>query len=68
MTMFPGFGAATIIGKAYIAKNGGINMSAPLLAESGRRYVLYLNSGPGFAAPNRDPVRCDWVGNFGVSA
>src|SRR3974390_307456 len=34
MTTFLGFGAATILGKAYIAKNGGTNMSAPLLAQS----------------------------------
>ena len=33
MTTFLGFGAATIVGKAFIAKNGGINMSAPLLAQ-----------------------------------
>jgi len=33
MTTFLGFGAATIVGKGYIAKNGGINMSAPLLAQ-----------------------------------
>jgi cation/acetate symporter len=33
MTTFLGFGAATLVGKAYIAKNGGINMSAPLLAQ-----------------------------------
>ncbi len=33
MTTFLGFGAATIVGKAYIAKNGGTNMSAPLLAQ-----------------------------------
>jgi cation/acetate symporter len=33
MTTFLGFGAATIVGKAYIARNGGINMSAPLLAQ-----------------------------------
>ncbi|MGH9629145.1 MAG: solute symporter family protein, partial [Bryobacteraceae bacterium] len=32
MTTFLGFGAATIIGRDYIAENGGINMSAPLLA------------------------------------
>ncbi|MCX6631474.1 MAG: cation acetate symporter, partial [Candidatus Solibacter sp.] len=32
-TTFLGFGAATIVGKAFIAKNGGINMSAPLLAQ-----------------------------------
>jgi len=34
MTTFLGFGAATIVGKAYIAKNGGINMSGPLLAQN----------------------------------
>ena len=34
MTTFLGFGAATILGKAFIAKNGGTNMSAPLLAQS----------------------------------
>src|SRR5206468_2564907 len=34
MTTFLGFGAATILGKAYIAKNGGTNMSAPLLAQA----------------------------------
>jgi cation/acetate symporter len=33
MTTFLGFGAATIVGKSYIAQNGGINMSAPLLAQ-----------------------------------
>jgi cation/acetate symporter len=33
MTTFLGFGAATIVGKGFIAKNGGINMSAPLLAQ-----------------------------------
>jgi cation/acetate symporter len=33
MTTFLGFGAATIVGKQYIAANGGINMSAPLLAQ-----------------------------------
>jgi cation/acetate symporter len=32
MTTFLGFGAATIVGRDYIASNGGINMSAPLLA------------------------------------
>lgn len=32
MTTFLGFGAATIVGRDYIAKNGGNNMSAPLLA------------------------------------
>jgi cation/acetate symporter len=34
MTTFLGFGAATIVGRDYIAKNGGNNMSAPLLAEA----------------------------------
>ena len=34
MTTFLGFGAATIVGKGFIAKNGGINMSAPLLAQT----------------------------------
>jgi cation/acetate symporter len=33
MTTFLGFGAATIVGKGFIAQNGGINMSAPLLAQ-----------------------------------
>src|SRR3954462_1808609 len=33
MTTFLGFGAATIVGKSFIARNGGINMSAPLLAQ-----------------------------------
>ena len=34
MTTFLGFGAATIVGKSFIAQNGGINMSAPLLAKA----------------------------------
>ncbi|MDX6692738.1 MAG: cation/acetate symporter [Blastocatellia bacterium] len=34
MTTFLGFGAATIVGRDYIATNGGTNMSAPLLAQS----------------------------------
>lgn len=34
MTTFLGFGAATIIGRDFIAKNGGTNMSAPLLAQA----------------------------------
>jgi cation/acetate symporter len=33
MTTFLGFGAATIVGKDFIAKNGGTNMSGPLLAQ-----------------------------------
>lgn len=32
MTTFLGFGAATLVGRDMIAKNGGTNMSAPLLA------------------------------------
>ena len=34
LTTFLGFGAATIVGRDVIAKNGGTNMSAPLLAQS----------------------------------
>src|SRR6202041_1334502 len=34
MTTFLGFGAATIVGPDFIAKNGGNNMSAPLLAQA----------------------------------
>ncbi|HEX5082302.1 MAG TPA: cation acetate symporter [Blastocatellia bacterium] len=34
MTTFLGFGAATIVGRDFIAKNGGTNMSAPLLAQT----------------------------------
>jgi cation/acetate symporter len=34
MTTFLGFGAATIIGRDFISKNGGTNMSAPLLAQA----------------------------------
>ena len=34
MTTFLGFGAATIVGPDFIAKNGGVNMSAPLLAQA----------------------------------
>ncbi|HKQ77054.1 MAG TPA: cation acetate symporter [Blastocatellia bacterium] len=33
LTTFLGFGAATIVGRDFIGKNGGINMSAPLLAQ-----------------------------------
>jgi len=33
MTTFLGFGAATIVGRDFITKNGGTNMSAPLLAQ-----------------------------------
>ncbi len=34
MTTFLGFGAATIVGQDVIKKSGGINMSAPLLAQA----------------------------------
>jgi len=34
MTTFLGFGAATIVGRDFIGKNGGTNMSAPLLAKA----------------------------------
>src|ERR1700739_1624710 len=34
MTTFLGFGAATLVGRDYITKNGGTNMSAPLLAQA----------------------------------
>lgn len=34
MTTFLGFGAATIVGRDFIDKNGGTNMSAPLLANA----------------------------------
>src|SRR5450432_1972170 len=46
MTTFLGFGAATIVGKAYIAKNGGINMSAPLLAKylGGDMFFAFISS------------------------
>ena len=33
MTTFLGFGAATLVGPEFITKNGGTNMSAPLLAQ-----------------------------------
>ncbi len=34
LTTFLGFGAATIVGRDAISKNGGTNMSAPLLAQT----------------------------------
>ena len=34
MTTFLGFGAATIVGRDKIATSGGVNMSAPLLAQA----------------------------------
>ena len=46
MTTFLGFGAATIVGKAFITKNGGINMSAPLLAQNlgGDIFFAFISS------------------------
>ncbi|MBI1353720.1 MAG: sodium/solute symporter [Acidobacteria bacterium] len=34
MTTFLGYGAATIVGRDFISGHGGVNMSAPLLAQS----------------------------------
>jgi cation/acetate symporter len=34
LTTFLGFGAATIVGRDFIGRNGGTNMSAPLLAQA----------------------------------
>ena len=34
LTTFLGFGAATLVGRDFIAANGGTNMSAPLLAQA----------------------------------
>ena len=46
MTTFLGFGAATIVGKGFIARNGGINMSAPLLAQNlaGDMFFAFISS------------------------
>jgi cation/acetate symporter len=46
MTTFLGFGAATIVGTDYIAKNGGTNMSAPLLAQflGGDIFFAFISS------------------------
>jgi cation/acetate symporter len=46
MTTFLGFGAATILGKGFIAKNGGQNMSAPLLAQNlgGDVFFAFISS------------------------
>ena len=41
MTTFLGFGAATLVGRDFIAKNGGTNMSAPLLAQAIGGQVLF---------------------------
>jgi cation/acetate symporter len=46
MTTFLGFGAATIVGKEFIAGNGGVNMSAPLLAQrlGGDIFFAFISS------------------------
>jgi cation/acetate symporter len=46
LTTFLGFGAATIVGKGFIAKNGGQNMSAPLLAQNlgGDIFFAFISS------------------------
>src|SRR4051812_26010827 len=46
MTTFLGFGAATIVGKGFIATHGGINMSAPLLAQrlAGDMFFAFISS------------------------
>ncbi|MDT4965969.1 MAG: cation/acetate symporter [Acidobacteriota bacterium] len=46
MTTFLGFGAATIVGPDFIAKNGGTNMSAPLLAQTlgGNFFFAFISS------------------------
>lgn len=46
LTTFLGFGAATIVGRDSIAVNGGINMSAPLLAQSlgGEMFFAFISA------------------------
>jgi len=46
MTTFLGFGAATIVGRDFIATHGGTNMSAPLLAQSlaGDVFFAFISS------------------------
>lgn len=46
LTTFLGFGAATIVGRDFIAKNGGTNMSAPLLAQTlgGDLFFAFISS------------------------
>ena len=46
MTTFLGFGAATIVGRDYIATHGGTNMSAPLLAQAlaGNIFFAFISS------------------------
>ena len=59
MTTFLGFGAATIVGSDFIKTHGGINMSAPLLAQrSGGRCLLRIHFG--------DCVRDDSGGGGGT--
>ncbi len=41
MTTFLGFGAATLVGPAYITAHGGTNMSAPLLAQKAAGDVFF---------------------------
>jgi len=46
LTTFLGFGAATIVGRDFIARNGGTNMSAPLLAQTlgGDFFFAFISS------------------------
>src|ERR1700752_2561080 len=46
MTTFLGFGAATIVGRDFIATHGGTNMSAPLLAQAlaGNVFFAFISS------------------------
>jgi cation/acetate symporter len=46
MTTFLGFGAATIVGRDFIAVNGGVNMSAPLLAQAlgGETFFAFISA------------------------
>lgn len=46
MTTFLGFGAATILGSDFIRSHGGINMSAPLLAQrlAGDVFFAFISS------------------------
>lgn len=46
MTTFLGFGAATIVGRDFIATHGGTNMSAPLLAQglAGDVFFAFISS------------------------
>ncbi|HXS80318.1 MAG TPA: cation acetate symporter, partial [Gammaproteobacteria bacterium] len=46
LTTFLGFGAATIVGRDFIAANGGNNMSAPLLAQAlgGNLFFAFISA------------------------